>query len=157
MPLQSILRREVLRATVRTTQWCHSRTPAPRFTVVLTQTTSSRNVTVLKEFLETNSLDELTEMHGLVLDIVGPALATAMPPWYFDLANAMRAHMTMSGGMVPTCAVSTYSSSDSLNAFVNVHVSYVVHSVAPTGCQQARHYRRPHRGHCGDRVSCPRQ
>ena len=61
-----------------------------------------------------------------ILDIVGPALANSMPLWYLDLANAMRAHMTMSGGMVPGCAVSTFSSTDSLNAFVNLHVSYVV-------------------------------
>ena len=49
-----------------------------------------------------------------------------MPPWYFDLANAMRAHMTMNGGMEPTCAVKTFSSTDSLKSFVNPHVSKVV-------------------------------
>ena len=100
-------------------------------------------MTKLKEFLETNSPDEPTEMHGSVrdimrsayrackseaekrqktyqsqttvldtsaiLDIVEPALANSMQPWYFDLANAMRAHMTMNGALVPTCAVSTPS------------------------------------------------
>ena len=82
------------------------------------------NVTRLKEFLETNSLD----------DIVGPALANSMPPWYFDLANAMRAHMTTNGALVPTCAVSTFSSTNSLNACVNLHVSYVVAVLRPLMC-----------------------
>ena len=36
MTLQSILRRDVLRATLHTIKWCRSATPAPRFTAVLT-------------------------------------------------------------------------------------------------------------------------
>ena len=46
----------------------------------------------------------------------------------------MRAHMTMNGALVPTCAVSTFSSTDSLNAFVNLHVSYVVAVLRPLMC-----------------------
>ena len=103
-----------------------------------------------------------------ILDIVGPALANPMPPWYFDLANAMRAHVTMNGGLVPACAVSTISSTDSLNAFMNLHVSYVVTVLRPLMCGV-----RKFSSHdwvnvfdtigdniadiCGDRVPCPRQ
>ena len=112
------------------------------------------NVIRLKEFLETGSPDEPTEMRGAVrditrgayractseaekhqktvldtsaiLDIVGPALASAMPPSYFDLANAMRAHMADNGGLVPTCAISTFSSLGCVKAVVNLRVGFVV-------------------------------
>ena len=45
--LQSVLRRVVLRATVHTIQWCRSRTQAPRFTMVLSQTTSPSTSTTI--------------------------------------------------------------------------------------------------------------
>ena len=104
-------------------------------------------VTMLNEFLETSSSHEATEMHGAVrgimrsayracksvaeknqqavpdtnaiLDIVAPALAKAMPPSYFDLANAMRVHTVDTGGLVPTCAIATCPLTGCVNASVN--------------------------------------
>ena len=71
MPLQRV-RRVVLRATVRTIQWCRFGTPAPRFTIsvdadnfIVNFYNDLENVTKLIEFLETDSLDEPTEMARL--------------------------------------------------------------------------------------------
>ena len=55
-----------------------------------------------------------------ILEIVGPALANAIPPSYCDLANAMRAHTTDNGGLVPTCAIPTFSSTVCVVAFIGV-------------------------------------
>ena len=115
-------------------------------TLAATARTKLPNVTKLREFLETNALDEPTQRHGAVrditrstdracmseaekhqrtaletssiLDVVGPDFANAMP----TLCSVTRD----TGGLVPTCAILTFSSLGCANAFIDLRMSYVV-------------------------------
>ena len=92
----------------------------------IARSATSRGLPIARANPEAEKHHKTLHDTSVILDIVGPALANAMPPSYFELENGMRAHTADNGGLVPRCAIPTCSSTVCVNALVNFRVSHVV-------------------------------